>query len=155
MASRIDQRDFPYRTREVRDLAWACFSPPLMLTAQLGIDSAGLVNCHLGMTTERAAWLAELDRDPSALLGFLADNTSGRLGIYFERLWQFFLQQDPQVELLAHNLPIHDSGRTLGEFDCLYHCHQRQCDVHLELAVKYYLGYPPSDPGEVSSYPVR
>ena len=65
-----------------------------------------------------------------------------RLGVYFEQLWQFFLEKDPAVELIAHNLPIHDEGRTLGEFDCVYYCHKRRCEVHLELAVKFFLGAP-------------
>lgn len=65
-----------------------------------------------------------------------------RLGVYFEQLWHFFLRQDPDIELIAHNLPIHDGGRTLGEFDCIYYSVERSCHVHLELAVKYFLGVP-------------
>lgn len=65
-----------------------------------------------------------------------------RLGVYFEQLWHFFLHQDRNIELVAHNLPIHDGGRTLGEFDCIYYCMERSCHVHLELAVKYFLGVP-------------
>lgn len=78
-----------------------------------------------------------------------------RLGIYFEHLWHFFLAADSAVELVAHNLPVREGGKTVGEFDCLYYCHQRRRHVHLELAVKYYLGYRPAacgsqlTPGEI------
>jgi hypothetical protein len=68
-----------------------------------------------------------------------------RLGIYFESLWQFFLSQDEEVELVACNLPVHDGSRTLGEFDVLYFCRRRNCHVHLELAVKFYLGWTRGD----------
>ena len=98
------------------------------------------MDCHFELTPPRQLWLEHLDRDAGVLHAHLAHKHSHRLGIYFERLWQFFLLQDPEVELLAHNLPIHHDGRTLGEFDCLYFCHRRQQTVHLELAVKYFLG---------------
>jgi uncharacterized protein len=62
--------------------------------------------------------------------------------LYFEALWHFFLEQDERVELLGHNLPVRDSGQTIGEFDCLYYCRERRRHFHLELAVKFYLGLP-------------
>jgi hypothetical protein len=74
------------------------------------------------------------------LQAWLEQSPTRRLGLYFESLWQFFLKADPLVELVAHNLPVRANGRTLGEFDCLYYCHERERHVHLELAVKYFLG---------------
>ena len=74
-------------------------------------------------------------------MGFLEQNSSPRLGIYFEKLWQFFLREAPGVRLLAANLPVREGGRTLGEFDLIYHCQQRDRFIHLELAVKFYLGH--------------
>ena len=65
--------------------------------------------------------------------------------MYFEALWQFFLGTDPDTELLAHNLPVREGGRTLGEFDILYLCKETQRHIHLELAAKFYLGVPGSD----------
>ena len=132
---------YPYQTREVRDLAWACFSPPLMDTARLAGDQADVENCGFTLTPMRRAWLENLDRDASPLLTHLSVLHSRRLGVYFESLWHFFLAQDPEVELVAHNLPVTSDGRTLGEFDCIYFCRRRQRHVHLELAVKFYLGW--------------
>ncbi|MFT4520869.1 MAG: hypothetical protein ACI9JM_003277 [Halioglobus sp.] len=110
-----------------------------------------LSDCALALTPDRRLWLEQLDRDAGALLEHLAQRSTHRLGIYFEQLWHFFLQQDPLLELVAHNLAIHHGGRTLGEFDCIYFCHQRQRHVHLELAVKYFLGdHRPQQNGDTS-----
>lgn len=141
---------YPYQTQEVRDLAWACFSPPLLHLEQLEAAS-GTGGCALQLTAARRMWLEQLDRDASALLAHLAQRPTHRLGLYFEHLWHFFLEQDPQTKLLAHNLPIHAEGRTLGEFDCIYFCQLRQRPVHLELAVKYFLGARDTTRGEAPS----
>jgi len=122
----------------VRDLAWACFSAPLIDCAELD-DRPTLYNCDFPLTAARRQWLEELDRAPAPLEEWLDDAGSGRLGLYFEKLWQYFLQQDGEVELLAHNLPVRDGTRTVGEFDAIYYCRRRQRHVHLELAVKFYL----------------
>jgi hypothetical protein len=132
---------YPYQTREVRDLAWACFSPTLLSAQQLADDGHNVADCDLPLTPARRLWLEQLDRNATPLLEHLAGGRSQRLGIYFEQLWHFFLSRDPALELVAHNLPVRDGGRTLGEFDCIYRCHQRQRYYHLELAVKFYLGH--------------
>jgi uncharacterized protein len=120
----------------VRDLAWACFSPSLLDAQQLDSE---LYNCQPALTPRRLQFLKQLDDKPLPLIQFIEQRPSRRLGLYFERLWHFFLQQDPDIELLAHNLPVREAGITIGEFDCLYRClATRQC-FHLELAVKFYL----------------
>ncbi|MDO8861975.1 DUF1853 family protein [Haliea sp. E1-2-M8] len=125
---------------QVRDLAWACFGPPL-LQMEILAPGSGVTTAGLSLTASRAAWLQHLDREPEPLVAWLEAGAASRLGLYFEQLWQFFLTADSETELLAHNLPVRNNGRTLGEFDCLYYCHQRARPVHLELAVKYYLGW--------------
>ena len=142
---------YPYQTREVRDLAWACFAPPLLVTRELGAHAAGAGNCAFPLNGERQLWLEKLDRDATPLLEHLSSLRSQRLGLYFESLWHFFLAQDEEVDLVASNLPVNRDGRTIGEFDCLYFCRRRNCHVHLELAVKFYLGWPPQTaPGDTS-----
>jgi uncharacterized protein len=131
---------YPFHTPAVRDLAWACFSPPVMRSDELVAEPTNVTNCGLSLTPARLDWLRALDRDPASLLAHIDGVQSHRLGIYFESLWHFFLAEDTQVDLVAHNLPIRHEGKTLGEFDCLYFCHQRQRHFHLELAVKYFLG---------------
>ncbi|MEP5766508.1 MAG: DUF1853 family protein [Halieaceae bacterium] len=117
----------------VRDLAWAGFSPLLIKTHRM--SGAGLP-----WTAYWAQKLKELDQDPAPLLEHLDKAQSNRLGIYYESLWHYLLQEDPDTELLAHNLPIRDESQTIGEFDCLFYCLRRKIHVHLELAVKFYLG---------------
>jgi hypothetical protein len=131
---------FPYLTQAVRDLAWACFSPGLLHSWQLADDGHNVTDCGLSLSPARSQWLAQLDREPRALQVYLAAKPARRLGLYFERLWHFFLEQDPETDLITHNLAVRDHGRTLGEFDIIYWCRQRQRHYHLELAVKFYLG---------------
>ena len=139
--------NFSYQTQAVRDLAWACFAPPLLHIADATWGTAApattaISACSLTPTASRLDWLQRLDHDPAPLLEHLSKRPSHRLGVYFELLWHFFLQRDPDIELVAHNLPIHDNGGTLGEFDCIYYDRVRARHVHLELAVKYFLGVP-------------
>ncbi len=150
-------RIYPYQTQEVRDLAWACFSPSLLLTRELHTNELAdrmpnITQCGLALTPARLAWLEGLDRDSSELLGHLSQQRSHRLGVYFEHLWHFFLQQDPATDLVAHNLPVHHRGKTLGEFDCIYFCHERQRHFHLELAVKYFLSHRRATTDESTSH---
>ena len=83
--------------RHVRDLAWACFSPPLLHTQKLADDQHNVANCGLSLTPTRTAWLQQLDHNPGPLLDYLAQQSHTRLGLYFEQLWHFFLAQDPAV----------------------------------------------------------
>ncbi|MEQ9462885.1 MAG: DUF1853 family protein [Haliea sp.] len=125
---------------QLRDLAWACLGPPLLHLETLQPGN-GVTDARLPLTAARAAWLQELDRQPQPLIDWLTAQQATRLGLYFERLWYFFLTHDSETELLAHNLPVRSGGQTLGEFDCLYYCRAREQPVHLELAVKFYLGW--------------
>lgn len=126
-------------TPEVRDLAWACFSPSLIITEQLADHDSATASCRLPLTDQRRNFLRELDHTPAPLQEHLANSHSARLGIYFEMLWHFMLDRDPCVELVAHNLAVREGARTLGEFDVIYFCRERGQYIHLELAVKFYL----------------
>jgi hypothetical protein len=129
-----------YASDCVRDLAWAIFSPPMvpLVETSRGIASAP----EFALTPARRRWLCRLDADPAPLQAFLAVRHSRFLGVYFEALWRFFLSHDDEVTLLASNRQVIDDGRTVGEFDVFYRCHRRNAIVHLELAVKFYLGLP-------------
>jgi hypothetical protein len=137
----------------VRDLAWSVFSADLVSATHLGSADAGsaVQPCRVTtLTAERRDWLRRLDATPQALVDAVERAGARRLGLYFEALWQFYLTHGPGTSLLAHNLPVREGGRTLGEFDCLYR-DPRGERVHLELAVKLYLctrGLPGMTPAE-------
>ena len=132
--------DLPRRLQDsaVRDLAWSLLAPPLLGAAPCP-QRHPLAGSAWTQDPQRLSdWLHGLDADPGALHAWLAARGSRRLGLYYERLWQFALQQAPGIEVLAANLPIREGGRTLGELDLVLR--DAEGDHHLELAVKFYLG---------------
>src|SRR3990167_2119469 len=103
----------------VRDLAWTLIAPPLLSDA-LWPQRHPLAASDWAQVPEQLAdWLQRLDQDPSALDAWLARASNRRLGLYYEKLWQFALQAAPGVELLAANVAIRQGGQTLGEMDLL------------------------------------
>lgn len=131
------------RQPAVRDLGWALLSPPLLEHAPWP-QRHPLSACDWReRPDELHDWLLQLDLDPTPLLNWLARSASRRLGLYYERLWQFALSQAPGVELLGANLPIREGGHTLGELDILLR--DREGVHHLELAIKFYLGPAATD----------
>ena len=122
----------------VRDLAWTLLAPPLLRQTPFE-QRHPLSGCdwsHAPALLED--WLLQQDLQPAALLNWLSTARSQRLGMYYERLWQFALQQAPGIELLGANLAIRQDGRTLGELDVVLR--DAQGVHHLELAIKLYLG---------------
>ena len=118
---------------QVRDLAWACFGPDLLTPLP---ESDVITLCP-----ETQAWLQALDTNPAKLHDFLANcSHRHRLGLYYEALWHFFLSEHPHYALLEHNLPVKVAGRTLGELDIVYQNRATGRIIHLELAIKFYLG---------------
>ncbi|MGM0691997.1 MAG: DUF1853 family protein [Pseudomonadota bacterium] len=124
----------------VRDLAWLLLAPDLIAMPWPGRPSRG----ELGLDDDDrlAAWLDALEATPGALEAHLAPSLKGRMGLYHERLWQFLLAEAPGTRLLAHNLRIQQGKRTLGELDLLYARRDGPGPVHLEVAIKFYLGLP-------------
>jgi uncharacterized protein len=116
----------------VRDLAWCCFSPPMM--NELPGSHANILPFD---NQSLWPWLYTLDRQPQVLLEHLHQIKSTRLGIYYEALWHFYFANHPQWELLKHNLQIDRNGVTLGAFDFL--CRRGEEYWHIETAVKFYL----------------
>lgn len=126
------------RTPAVRDLAWTLCSPPLLGETMKVQRHPLQASCWSRQPQRLADWLALQDRDPSAIYAWLAVKPVHRLGLYYERLWQFALHAAPDVEVVAANLPIRQGGQTLGELDLLLR--DDEGEHHLELAVKFYLG---------------
>lgn len=138
----VNTNGFPFRhwqQQVVREFAWACFSPGLMHDLRPWNGEANGV-WRLPLTARRRRWLQQLERDPTPLVKALRGSGSRRLGHYFEQLWQFALQTDPDFQLVTHNLLLEEQGITLGELDAIVLDRRHQQYLHLELAVKFYLG---------------
>jgi len=132
----------------VRDLAWLLLAPDLIAMPCPGRPTREELG--LGDDAHLSAWLADHEAAPEALEASLEPALTGRMGRYHEGLWQFLLAEAPGTRLLAHNLRIHRGTRTLGELDLLY-CHRDDPrPVHLEVAIKFYLGLP-QGPGAADS----
>lgn len=136
----ISLRELPAQLNQpaVRDLAWTLIASPLLLDAQWQ-------QCHplAGSTwaqepTKMAVWLRELDVDARSLEAWLARSSTRRLGLYYEKLWQFALNAATGVHLLAANVAIRQGAKTLGEMDLL--SRDAHGDHHTELACKFFLG---------------
>ncbi|MCL6261907.1 DUF1853 family protein [Craterilacuibacter sp. RT1T] len=142
----------PYAQPAVRDLAFLLCAPPPL---------------HFGPPCPRArllggqglAYLAELDRDPAALLSCLAASPRLRLGHYAEQLLLFWFHLLPHIEVVAHGLALRDpAGLTLGEFDFLLRVDGEPW--HLETASKFYLQAPQAGgvwigPGLNDAWPLK
>lgn len=117
----------------LRDLIWAVCSPSLIRprAGWPAVFQAG----------DTAQIQPRLERtDPHALDVHLANRRTRFLGSYFEALWEFFFLHDPRFEIVAKNLQIRDGKRTLGELDFVVLDHRTGQHLHLELAIKFYLG---------------
>lgn len=158
-------------SKTARDLAWL-ISTPDVVDLPPPIPSGGRPTLHeLGFQTsvvqeqafqEQAAqeralqapcftadltlWLTQLSDKLRTL-----DNTPAmRMGRYHERLWHLLLDHAPNTRLLAKNLRITQRRNTLGELDILYRTRHNPAPIHLEVAIKFYLGLP-DGPGDITS----
>nr|WP_298374568.1 DUF1853 family protein [uncultured Halomonas sp.] len=125
----------------VRDLAWLLHAPDILTTPIAGRPS--LQELGLEDPQRRRDWLSAFEQKPRTIEAQVGPGLVNRLGHYHEKLWHFLLEHAPDTQLLAHNLTVRDSTRrTLGELDLLYRHENDRQPVHLELAIKYYLGLP-------------
>ena len=133
-----------FKHREVQDLAWVITSPPLVSGNINGVNWWSHKTC-LAEYQDCLPFLLKLDSNPDPLLAHLAQVNSGRLGLRFEAFIAFWLDLSPNYTLLAQNIQIIKDKRTLGELDFIIRDNKRDCNIHLEVAVKFYLGCPPLD----------
>ncbi|WP_340638674.1 DUF1853 family protein [Vreelandella lionensis] len=117
----------------LRDMAWLIVTPDLVT---LGDYPGRPTRSALGLAEEQHKWLDTLLPRVQALDGKLAT----RMGHYHERLWQLLLDNAPNTRLLANNLRITQCRNTLGELDMLYRTRDLPSPIHLEVAIKFYLG---------------
>jgi hypothetical protein len=131
----------------VRDLAWVIASPPLVSgnfndTHWWNHDDC-LTEFEVCLPT-----LLALDKDPTPLIKHFKKLKSGRLGLRFEHFIAYWFIISPNYELITQNLQIiepiqnpHKKGNhTHGELDFIIRDTRTHKTIHLEVAVKFYLG---------------
>ena len=130
-------------TPAVRDLAWVIGSPCLLDANDAAYAGRVVDDAWCAQQLQACApWLADLDRDPAGLHDFIAARPTRRLGHYFESLIAFWLANRPDTQIIATNLQVQDTERTLGEFDFLFR-DDNATVCHWEAAVKFYLQAEP------------
>lgn len=139
----LDELLIELRQPQVRDLAWTLLSPSLLQPGSPALRHPLRSSRWYAEPARLSDWLLAQEHSPAHLLEQLEAAPHQRLGRYYERLWQYALEQAPDLHLLAANLPVRDNGHTLGELDLLLEDDDGL--HHLELAIKLYLG--PSDGG--------
>ena len=144
LANKVHNYLNQFSNRLVRDLAWAIASPPLVSGI---IDDTTWWNSKDCMKEFNACLptLLKVEKDPGELIKHLGQLQSQRLGLYFEGLVAFWLKISPNYQLLNQNIQIIEEGITHGEIDFIVRDLQLQKTIHLEVAVKFYIGSSPSE----------
>lgn len=146
--------------RLLRDMLWLLATPDLVTLAEHLAGRPTPAELGLVSAAQRHAWLAHhadhfRQDESSAVPRQTAARPTRRLppqrmGHYHERLWHLLLDSAPNTRLLGHNVRITQRRLTLGELDILYRTRQNPAPMHLEVAIKFYLGLP-EGPGEQTS----
>lgn len=129
----------------LRDLAWLAVTPDVVELPPPFPQAGRPSLAELGLDETLDDWLQRLAIPVMAGNGHRAS----RMGHYHERLWHWLLDRAPNTCLLGHNLRITRKRNTLGELDMLYRRRDDPTPVHLEVAIKFYLGLP-DGPGEAT-----
>ena len=138
-----------FRQPAVRDLAFAIASPPLLSHWPTEFTPLQIIELP-----DDQFWLAHfqrylprlqaLDDDPTELDQTLAKLPSSRLGIRFEALLSFWLNDHSEhwhdFALRAKNIQLKDEKRTIGEVDFIIENKLTGDIEHWELSLKFYLG---------------
>jgi hypothetical protein len=131
----------------VRQLAFCIASPDLLCQIPKSLCIQHLFKIHTSEFWEvhfqnYLPRLKELDQTPEPLIQFLSQLKSTRLGLRFEHLLWFWLQEDQYhpYQLLGHSIQKIEGAKTLGELDFLILNKETQEIEHWEVALKYYLG---------------
>ena len=113
--------------------------PDLVIKHTFELHSDQIWQTHYQRYEER---LKQLDQHPQALIDFLAQLKSTRLGLRFENLLWFWLLDDEYhpYQLLGHSIQKIAGSVTLGELDFVILNKDTQEIEHWEVALKYYLG---------------
>lgn len=142
----VEQLWLSFKQPAVRELAFAIASPPLLhqWPNEQPDFSIALPDAQFWHQQLLNYWprLQELEQNPQPLQAYLQRLRSTRLGIRFEQLLAFWLEDDAYhpFKLLGHSIKRMDGQRTLGEIDFLIKNRLSGEIEHWEVAIKFYLG---------------
>ncbi len=145
--------DFFYSLRnpKVQDLYWLLFKNPPLKTCPKEFSIPFFPEDIIDQWEEHASdYFRALDNSPKELQHFVNRKKNYRLGFYAESLLSYFFQTFADIELLVQNFQITADKITIGEIDFVIRWNNRI--LHIELAVKYYLLLPHSDPYVASNW---
>lgn len=136
----------------VRQLAFVIASPNIIQAIPPSFQSDTTIELHSTefWNTQYEQYytrLTALDKNPKELIDFLAKLKSTRLGLRFEYLMWFWLQDSEyhDYEILGHSIQIIEAKNTLGEIDFLVKNKVTYQIEHWEVALKYYLAESEKD----------
>ena len=136
-----------WRSALMRDMVWLLNTPDLVTLADIP-GRPSLTTLGISSSVDIDTWL---HRQESALSSRQrSEQRHARMGHYHERLWHYLLDNAPNTRLLARNVRIYAQRKTLGELDMLYRTRQNPTPIHLEVAIKFYLGLPNGPDGAAS-----
>lgn len=126
----------------ISDLIWVLQSRALLSTELPQFHGYLLQNiAFLVDDNELRMWIESMMRDPEKIKKFFNDDEQLILGKYFERLIGYFFTSYPQFEVVMMGKQIFDGKDTVGELDFVIKDKKRNKNFHLEVAVKYYMGF--------------
>ena len=131
-----------FKHREVRDLAWVIASPPLVSGKLDDVHWWSYEDC-LSEFDDCLTELKKLDLNPTPLIHHLSELQNRRLGSIFEGFISFWLEISPNFRELQKNIQIIEDKHTYGEIDYIIENTKTDEVIHLEVAVKFYLGCTP------------
>lgn len=151
-----------FQHRWVRELAFSIASAPLLACWPVSLPSTanhfnpaqnidlpdhGFWQQHFVNYLPR---LQQLDRYPQPLEQHMQHLRSWRIGIRFEHLLAFWLQDSAYhaFTLLDRGIKRMHGHRTIGEMDFLLFNQDTQCTEHWEVAIKFYLGEASLSPAQ-------
>ena len=130
----------------VRQLAFVVASPNILksIPNELSIHHSFQIHNDAFWTIQFSRYqtrLFELDQNPQELIEFLHPLKSTRLGLRFEYLMWFWLQDSDYHDylIIGHSIQIIDGKHTIGELDFLLLNKTTNQVEHWEVALKFYL----------------
>ena len=131
-----------FKHRSVRDLAWVIASPPLVSGILDGVKWWSNEDC-IAEFNDCLDELHKLDLHPEPLNAHLNNVKNRRLGSVFEAYISYWLKISPNFCELHQNIQLIEDKHTYGEIDFIIQNLATNEIIHLEVAVKFYLGCEP------------